>query len=126
MRAVSAAVRVMWVQARRSAALACSEMAAPDWASRQHVSISCSRSARAALKRIGQPDEIAGMAVLLASTLKFEGVLTLQLQGNGPVRLLVAQCTDDFRVRATTTRGAVSANATPFANAASTSARRCP
>jgi molecular chaperone Hsp33 len=39
-------------------------------------------------------------AVLLASTLKFEGVLTLQLQGNGPVRLLVAQCTDDFRVRA--------------------------
>ena len=39
-------------------------------------------------------------AVLLASTLKFEGILTLQLQGNGPVRLLVAQCTDDFRVRA--------------------------
>jgi molecular chaperone Hsp33 len=39
-------------------------------------------------------------AVLLASTLKFDGVLTLQLQGNGPVRLLVAQCTDDFRVRA--------------------------
>ena len=39
-------------------------------------------------------------AVLLASTLKFEGVLTLQLQGDGPVRLLVAQCTDDFRVRA--------------------------
>jgi molecular chaperone Hsp33 len=39
-------------------------------------------------------------AVLLASTLKFEGMLTLQLQGSGPVRLLVAQCTDDFRVRA--------------------------
>ena len=39
-------------------------------------------------------------AVLLAATLKFEGELTLQLQGNGPVRLLVAQCTDDFRVRA--------------------------
>ncbi len=39
-------------------------------------------------------------AVLLASTLKFEGELTLQLQGNGPVRLLVAQCTDDFRIRA--------------------------
>ncbi|MCU0759997.1 MAG: Hsp33 family molecular chaperone HslO [Steroidobacteraceae bacterium] len=38
-------------------------------------------------------------AVLLASTLKFEGVLTLQLQGNGAVRLLVAQCTDDFRIR---------------------------
>ena len=39
-------------------------------------------------------------AVLLASTLKFEGMLTLQLQGNGPVRLLVAQCSDDFRIRA--------------------------
>ncbi len=39
-------------------------------------------------------------ALLLASTLKFEGTLTLQLQGNGPVRLLVAQCTDDFSVRA--------------------------
>lgn len=39
-------------------------------------------------------------AVLLASTLKFDGELTLQLQGNGPVRLLVAQCTDDFRIRA--------------------------
>jgi molecular chaperone Hsp33 len=44
--------------------------------------------------------EAACAAVLLASTLKFEGVLTLQLQGNGPVRLLVAQCTDDFRIRA--------------------------
>jgi molecular chaperone Hsp33 len=39
-------------------------------------------------------------AVLLASTLKFDGVLTLQLQGSGAVRLLVAQCTDDFRIRA--------------------------
>jgi molecular chaperone Hsp33 len=39
-------------------------------------------------------------AVLLAATLKFEGTLTLQLQGNGAVRLLVAQCTNDFRLRA--------------------------
>lgn len=39
-------------------------------------------------------------AVLLASTLKFEGGLTLQMQGNGAVRLLVAQCTHDFRIRA--------------------------
>ncbi len=39
-------------------------------------------------------------AVLLAATLKFEGKLTLQLTGNGPVSLLVAQCTHDFRVRA--------------------------
>ena len=39
-------------------------------------------------------------SVLLASTLKFEGELTLQMQGNGAVRLLVAQCTNDFKVRA--------------------------
>jgi molecular chaperone Hsp33 len=39
-------------------------------------------------------------AVLLASTLKFEGGLTLQMQGSGAVRLLVAQCTHDFRIRA--------------------------
>ncbi len=39
-------------------------------------------------------------SVLLASTLKFRGTLTFQLEGNGAVRLLVAQCTHDFRVRA--------------------------
>lgn len=44
--------------------------------------------------------EATSAAVLLASTLKFEGLLTLQLQGSGAVRLLVAQCTHDFRVRA--------------------------
>ena len=48
--------------------------------------------------------ELLGQAVaasvLLAATLKFNGTLTLQLQGNGAVRLLVAQCTHDFRLRA--------------------------
>ncbi len=44
--------------------------------------------------------EAVTAAVLLASTLKFDGELTLQLQGDGAVRLLVAQCTHDFRVRA--------------------------
>jgi molecular chaperone Hsp33 len=34
-------------------------------------------------------------AVLLASTLKFEGSLTLQIKSEGAVRLLVAQCTHD-------------------------------
>lgn len=43
--------------------------------------------------------EAVSAAVLLASTLKFEGELTLQLQGSGAVRLIVAQCTHDFRVR---------------------------
>jgi molecular chaperone Hsp33 len=48
--------------------------------------------------------ELLGQAVcaalLLAATLKFKGTLTLQLQGNGAVNLLVAQCTHDFRYRA--------------------------
>lgn len=44
--------------------------------------------------------EAASASVLFASTLKFRGTLTLQLAGEGAVRLLVAQCTHDFRVRA--------------------------
>jgi molecular chaperone Hsp33 len=44
--------------------------------------------------------EAVSAAVLLAATLKFEGTLTLQLEGKGLVRLLVAQCTHDFQVRA--------------------------
>jgi molecular chaperone Hsp33 len=48
--------------------------------------------------------ELLGQAVaasvLLAATLKFRGTLTFQLEGNGAARLLVAQCTHDFRVRA--------------------------
>jgi molecular chaperone Hsp33 len=43
--------------------------------------------------------EALAASVLMAATLKFEGTLTLQLAGNGVVRLLVAQCTHDFRVR---------------------------
>jgi molecular chaperone Hsp33 len=44
--------------------------------------------------------EAVSASVLLAATLKFEGTLTLQLEGRGDVRLLVAQCSNDFRVRA--------------------------
>ena len=44
--------------------------------------------------------EAVAAAVLLAATLKFRGTLTLQLQGSGAVKLLVAQCTHDFRLRA--------------------------
>src|SRR3982751_2118286 len=43
--------------------------------------------------------EAVAAVVLLAATLKFEGTLTLQLQGKGLVNLLVAQCTHDFHVR---------------------------
>jgi molecular chaperone Hsp33 len=44
--------------------------------------------------------ESIAAVVLLAATLKFDGTLTLQLQGKGLVNLLVAQCTHDFKVRA--------------------------
>jgi len=38
-------------------------------------------------------------AVLLSATLKFDGSITLQIQGNGPVHLLVVQCTSDLSLR---------------------------
>lgn len=44
--------------------------------------------------------EAVAASVLLAATLKFQGRLTLQMQGSGAVQLLVAQCTHQFGVRA--------------------------
>lgn len=45
--------------------------------------------------------ESVSASVLLAATLKFQGSLTLQFEGqDGVISLLVAQCTHDFRVRA--------------------------
>ena len=44
--------------------------------------------------------EAVAASVLLAASLKFRGRLTFQLQGEGVVRLLVAQCTHEFHVRA--------------------------
>src|SRR5450631_24171 len=38
-------------------------------------------------------------SLLLAATIKFDGVLSLQLQGAGPVHLLLAQCTGGLGVR---------------------------
>ncbi|GAC1304188.1 MAG: Hsp33 family molecular chaperone HslO [Steroidobacteraceae bacterium] len=38
-------------------------------------------------------------SLLLAATIKFDGVLSLQLQGNGPMHLLLAQCTSGLGVR---------------------------
>ena len=43
--------------------------------------------------------EAVGAVALLAAALKFDGTLTLQIQGKGLVTLLVAQCTHDFKVR---------------------------
>ncbi|MEA3134021.1 MAG: molecular chaperone Hsp33 [Gammaproteobacteria bacterium] len=61
---------------------------------------------RALIEHRDYPDAIRttlGEAVvaslLLAATIKFEGVLSLQLQGAGPVHLLLAQCTSGLGVR---------------------------
>jgi molecular chaperone Hsp33 len=43
--------------------------------------------------------EAAAASLLLAATIKFEGVLSLQLQGDGPVHLLLTQCTSGLGVR---------------------------
>jgi len=45
--------------------------------------------------------ELLAAATLLASTLKFTGSLIVQLQGEGPVRLLVVECNDALELRAT-------------------------
>lgn len=43
--------------------------------------------------------EMLTAVVLLSSTLKFEGALSMQLQGEGPVTLAVAECTSDNSLR---------------------------
>jgi len=45
--------------------------------------------------------ELLAAATLLASTLKLEGSLIVQLQGSGPVKLLVVECNDAMELRAT-------------------------
>lgn len=44
--------------------------------------------------------EAAGLALLLSSMLKYEGVFTLQIQGDGPVPLVVADVTHSLDLRA--------------------------
>ena len=43
-------------------------------------------------------EAMAAMA-LLSATLKFDGAITLQIQGNGPLHLLVVQCTSRLSLR---------------------------
>ena len=45
--------------------------------------------------------ELLAASALLASTLKFKGALIVQLQGDGPVRLLVVECDASLALRAT-------------------------
>jgi molecular chaperone Hsp33 len=43
--------------------------------------------------------EALAASVLLAATLKFDGTLSLQLQGHGPMHLMLAQCSSELGVR---------------------------
>ncbi|MCE1161366.1 MAG: Hsp33 family molecular chaperone HslO [Thiomonas sp.] len=59
-------------------------------------------------KRRTYPGEIAALvgqmaaaSTLLAGSLKFDGALILQIQGDGPLKLAVAECQPDFGLRAT-------------------------
>ena len=45
--------------------------------------------------------EMTAAAALLASNIKFAGSLTMQIHGDGPVKLLVVECQPDLRLRAT-------------------------
>ena len=47
--------------------------------------------------------ELVSAAVLLASNIKFDGSLVLQLQGDGPVALIVVECNVNLEIRATAT-----------------------
>lgn len=47
--------------------------------------------------------ELLAAAVLLTSNIKFDGTLVLQLQGDGPIALIVVECTADLNIRATVT-----------------------
>jgi molecular chaperone Hsp33 len=44
--------------------------------------------------------EAVAAAALLSSTLKYEGLLSLQLRGEGPMHLMLVECTDGLAMRA--------------------------
>jgi len=45
--------------------------------------------------------ELTAASTLLASNIKFDGSLLLQIQGDGPIALLVVECRSDLSLRAT-------------------------
>ncbi len=62
---------------------------------------------RAVLERRDYPQPVRDVlgqfmaaAALLTATLKFDGKLTMQVQGNGPVQLLVVECSSERAMRA--------------------------
>lgn len=49
--------------------------------------------------------EMVAAAALLASNIKFNGALVMQIHGDGPVKLLVVECQPDLALRATAKLG---------------------
>ena len=45
--------------------------------------------------------ELMAASALLSATLKFEGTMIMQLHGDGPVKLIVVECTSEMTLRAT-------------------------
>ncbi|MFP5482002.1 MAG: Hsp33 family molecular chaperone HslO, partial [Gammaproteobacteria bacterium] len=45
--------------------------------------------------------ELVAASAMLSASLKFEGSLIIQIQGDGPIRLLVAECNSRLGLRAT-------------------------
>lgn len=69
--------------------------------------VQLSSTVEAVLERHAYPERVQGLlgeaiaaAVLLASTLKFEGSLILQVRGDGPLETLMVECSDQLEVRA--------------------------
>ncbi|NHQ84969.1 Hsp33 family molecular chaperone HslO [Iodobacter sp. HSC-16F04] len=61
-------------------------------------------------KRIG---ELLAAAALLTATIKLDGTLVMQLRGNGPLKMLVVECTSEMTMRATARwEGLLSSDAT--------------
>jgi molecular chaperone Hsp33 len=73
---------------------------------------------RAAIEHHEYPEPVAAAlgeamaaAALMAGALKFEGRLSLQIEGPGPVRLLLAQCTHRHAIRGVARHDALPAHA---------------
>ncbi len=47
--------------------------------------------------------ELLVCSTLLANALKFDGSFTIQIQGSGPIQMLIAECNSKLQVRATAT-----------------------
>ena len=45
--------------------------------------------------------QLMAASALLAATIKMKGAMVLQIQGTGPLKLLVVECTDELTMRAT-------------------------